>query len=550
MKWEFKSKNEFKEKNPTLILDYLLDLRGIPNKDSFLLPTPEHIHDPFKLDCVREASEFIISALEKKQRIMIYGDYDADGISAVSLLYIILKKLNADVEFYLPNRMEEGYGLNKDAISQIKKKGTNLIITVDCGINASSEIEYAKKLGMNIIVTDHHVPERKTPCEIVINPKLSKNYPYPDLSGVGVAFKLCEGIEKISNLSRNFLLWNLDLVALGTVSDVMPLNGENRVLTSLGLKIMNERRRPGINCILNLAGHKGEIKAHHIGFIIGPRINALGRLDEATCAVELLTTYNKRKAKMIALKLEDYNNERRNIQAEIYKNVVNIIESSDIKIREYGIVLSNPVWHEGVIGIVAAKITEEYLIPTILISEKGDICKGSGRSIPDIDIMKILEGCKDNLEDYGGHPMACGIKIKKENIKEFSHLFKNLINSKFKKVNFEYKLSVDFPLSIEKVNKELIKKINELAPYGVGNPEPIFATFNTEVVGEPSLAKNKHLKFTVRYGDKFIPVIAFSQGERANSIKRNSKLDIAYTPIMDNWSKKPILKIHDFRVHK
>ncbi|MBA7630962.1 Single-stranded-DNA-specific exonuclease RecJ [subsurface metagenome] len=547
MNWRFRSKKEISKHDPDMIIDHLLNLRGITHKESFLNPNPHHLHDPYKLKNIKEASIRIISAIKNREKIMIYGDYDADGISAVSLLYIVLKKLNADVGFYLPSRMEEGYGLNEDAIKQIKNGGTDLIITVDCGINDLSEISLAKKLGMDIIVTDHHTPEVENPHEFVINPKLSCDYPYPDLAGVGVAFKLCEGIEKISDLSRNFLLWNLDLVALGTVADVMPLTGENRVITSLGLKIMNERRRPGINATLNTAGQKGEIKAHHIGFIIGPRINALGRLDEALEAVEILITYNNRKVKKLAQTLENCNKKRKQIQKQILQEALQHIQTKDIPANKSGIVLSAINWHEGVIGIVSSKIAEKFNQPTILISENDDVCKGSGRSIPGFDLIETIEECREFLEDFGGHPMACGIKIKKENIKDFTSFYNKTVKLKLKKKNLERRLSVDCPLSIHAISEELIRRINKMAPFGIGNPEPTFATLNIELLGDSTIVGNNHLRFTVRDGNKHIPAIAFGQGEKEELLRRKSRVDIAYAPIIDNWSGKPILKVYDIK---
>ncbi len=547
MKWRFKSEEQPREHDPDGIIDYLLNIRGISQKDSFLKPVPEYFHSPFQLKNVKEASTRIIAAIENGEKIMIYGDYDADGISAIALLYIILQKLNAEVDYYIPNRIEEGYGLNEKGIKEAHDRGIDLIITVDCGMNAIEEIELVKELGMDIIITDHHTPERENPHGFTINPKLYDNYPYTELAGVGVAFKLCQGLEQISKLSRNFLLWNLDLVAMGTVTDVMPLTGENRVITSLGLKIMNERRRPGINAILNTAGQKGEIKSHHIGFVIGPRINALGRLDEALEAVEILTTYNNEKAKRIAQKLENYNKERKKIQEQIHKEALQLIQSKDIPATKSGIVLSDARWHEGVIGIVSSKIAEKFNQPTILIAQKDELCKGSGRSIPGFDLIETIGKCSEFLEDFGGHPMACGIKIKKENIEDFTISFNKVVKVKVKKRDLGKRLSVDCPLPIHAVSEELIGRINEMAPFGVGNPEPTFATFNIEVVGSPVIVGNNHLRFTIRDGDKHITTIAFSQGEKEELLRRKSRVDIAYSPIIDNWSGKPILKVYDIK---
>jgi single-stranded-DNA-specific exonuclease len=356
MKWNINFDKVSEAGNSEVIVRKLLDIRGASDIDLFLNPSVEGLHDPFLLEGVREACERMLEAIEKNKRISIFGDFDADGVTSTALLLIVLQKLGGKVDFYIPHRLEDGYGLNKSGIKELKEKGTELIITVDCGINGAEEIAYANELGIEVIVTDHHIPERKNPAEIQIDPYLSKSYPYKELAGVGVVFKLCQGLEKISNLSENFLLWNLDLVALGTVADVIPLTGENRILTALGLKIMNENRRPGILSLLKRSRFKkGEIQAWHIAFIIAPRINALGRLEEAKEAVNLLCTYSKVEANSIAARLESYNIERKKIQGKIYREALSFLKIRSKK-ENIGIVLSSEDWHEGVIGIVASKI--------------------------------------------------------------------------------------------------------------------------------------------------------------------------------------------------
>lgn len=547
MKWNFKNKEMVKDLSSEEIIDHLLSLRNIEHKDSFLNPSPEHLHDPFLLKGVEKASKRIISAINNNENIMIYGDYDVDGISSIALMFTILKKLGANVDHYIPSRLKQGYGLNKEAIIETHKRGTNLIITVDCGINAEDEIQLAKKKGMDIIITDHHLPEREITADIIINPKLKGNYPYRELAGVGVAFKLCQGLEKISNLTENFLFWNLDLVALGTVADVMPLTGENRIITSLGLKIMNEGKRPGINALLRVAGHSGEIKAHHIGFVIGPRINALGRLTSATEAVELLVSFNKNKTITLAEQLEKHNRERKKIQDKILKEAHRMIRSDEKLRSKSGIILSSPGWHEGVIGIVSSRISEYLYRPSILITEYDGICKGSGRSIPEFNLMEALEQCEELLEDFGGHSQACGIQIKKENIDNFAVLFNKVASIKLKGRSLEPALSIDCPLSLNSIGEELIRRIGNLEPFGMGNPQPTFANFRLEVIGSPTIVGKNHLRFTVREGNKHFSSIAFSQGDKLELLKKSQKIDIAFTPVIDSWTKKPTLKVYDIR---
>ncbi len=548
MKWKFNKNELIGNGSPDSILKELLNIRGVSDADSFLTPFVLNLHDPFLLSGVREASDAILSAIGKNKKISIYGDFDMDGIAATSLMLLVLRKLNADVDFYIPNRLEDGYGLNKEGIKHLKEKGTELIVTVDCGISGVEAIEYAHELGMEVIVTDHHLPEKENPASIVIDPHASDSYPFKELAGVGVAFKLCQGLSKISELSENFLLWNLDLVALGTVADVMPLIGENRIITALGLKIMNESRRPGIVSLLNSARFKKtKLQVWHISFVIAPRINALGRLGEAREAVDLLSTYSKPEAKSIAAKLEKYNKERKKLQEKIYKEVLELLGSRNVE-EKTGIIISGEDWHEGVIGIVASKIVEDFNRPTIIIAEKENICKGSGRSIPGFNIMACINELSDLLEKFGGHSQACGISIKKENIDIFKEAFEGKVMKTLKDKVTEKELLVDFPLSLGSINKKLVKNLEILAPFGIGNPTPIFASFDVELAGVLNIVGNNHLKFSVKNENKYISCIGFSLGDKIDFLRSAGKFSIAYSPFIDQWNGKISLKIHDIKV--
>ena len=548
IKWKFGSDKMPKIENADALIEKLLDVRGVSDVDLFLNPAVSGLYDPFLLGGVKEGVMKILEAIGDNKKISIYGDFDVDGVASVSLLSIVLRKLGADVDFYIPNRLEDGYGLNKSGIAELKEKGTDLIITVDCGINGVEEIKYAGELGMELIVTDHHIPEVENTCEIKINPYLSKSYPYKELAGVGVVFKLCQGLVSMSDLSRNFLMWNLDLVALGTVADVMPLQDENRILTALGLKIINENRRPGIVSLLDNSRFKGgRIKAWHISFIIAPRINALGRLEEAKEAVNLLCTYSKAEADSIAVKLENYNTERKKIQERIYKEVLEILKSVDIK-KNTGIVLSSKNWHEGVIGIVASKIVEEFNKPAILIVEKDGICRGSGRSIPGFNITDALKDLSIFLEEFGGHAQACGISIKKENISSFRKAFEEAAR---KRIGGEIpckELLIDFPLSLGSVNEGLVDNIESLAPFGVGNRKPVFAALDVGLAGRANIVGNNHLKFTVKDGNEYMSCIGFSLGGKLDLLNNSEKFSIAYSPFIDEWNGEVSLKIHDIKI--
>jgi single-stranded-DNA-specific exonuclease len=546
--WKFKSEQSICDRSSKAILEKLLNGRGVSDVDSFLNPSVGAINDPFLLEGVREASEKILSAINKKKKISIYGDFDVDGIAATALMLAVLKKLGAEVDFYIPHRLDEGYGLNMDGIKELREKGTDLIVTVDCGINGSESIDYAHELGMEVIVTDHHLPEEENPALIKIDPYLSKSYPYMELAGVGVAFKLCQGLEKLSNLTENFILWNLDLVALGTVADIMPLTGENRVLTALGLKIMNEGRRPGIVSLLSKANfRKSEIQSWHISFIIAPRINALGRLEEAKEAVDLLGTYNRGEASIIAEKLEEHNVERKKLQEKVYREALKFLGDRELE-EKRGIILSNKGWHEGIIGIVASKIAEDFNVPTILIAEKDDICKGSGRSVPEFNIISCIRKLSGLLEKFGGHTQACGISIKKENIGKFKEAFEREVMESLLNKAKEKELLIEFPLFLDSINRRLVENLQLLAPFGTGNPAPVFASMNIKLGSVPKIVGNNHLKFSVKDGDKYLSCIGFSLGDKIDLLKNAEKFSIAYSPFIDDWNGQVSLKIHDIKI--
>jgi single-stranded-DNA-specific exonuclease len=548
MKWKFRLDEPVGSEDPQGIVEKLLEAREVSDIDAFLNPSISGLHDPFLLEGVREACEKILEAINDNKKISIYGDFDVDGISATALMLIVLRKLKGKVDFYIPHRLEEGYGLSMTGIEELKGRGTELIITVDCGMNGILEIEKASELGMVVIVTDHHLPEKKNPAKIKLNPHLSKSYPYKELAGVGVAFKLCQGLAKLSGLSENFILWNLDLVALGTVADVVPLTGENRTITALGLKIMNEGRRPGIVSLLKSARFKNnQIEAWNIAFIIAPRINALGRLEEAKEAVDLLITYDKREADLISAKLEGFNNKRKKIQEKIYREAMDILRSCDLE-SSAGIVVSGADWHEGVIGIVASKIVEDFCRPAILIAKKDEVCRGSGRSIPGFNIMDCLKGLSDFLEEFGGHSQACGMSIKKEKIEAFGKAFNEEVRRKMGEEILSKELLIDFPLLLDSVNENLVKHLEALAPFGVENPKPVFSVSDIELVGSPAIVGANHLKFIVKYKDRYFSGIGFSLGDKIEFVKERKKISIAYTPFIDEWNGKVSLKIYDIEV--
>ena len=491
----------------------------------FLNPKLEDLYDPYEFKDMDLAVNRIIRAIDNNEKITIYGDYDVDGITSSTILVKFLKEQKADVGYYLPNRLTEGYGLNKNAIEQIKEKGTTLIITVDCGISAYDEIEYAKSIGLDVIVTDHHeCPETIPNCIAVIDAKRPDNtYPFNSLAGVGVSFKLIQALCIKLNLPKEDFLKYLDIVALGTVADIVPLIDENRIIVKYGLEKMRETTNVGLKALITTSDFK-TIDSSTISFGLAPRMNACGRMGKAEKATQMLLTDEYEEALQIAQELQKMNKERQEIEKNIIDETLSIIDEKNLKDNKI-IIVGNENWHHGVIGIVASKITEEYYKPSILVCFEGNEGKGSGRSVDGFDLHSALVACDKYLEKYGGHEMAIGLTIKKEN-------FEN-----FKKAMLEYSkdklpddliptIRYDADINSNIISKQTIEELKKLEPYGEANPMPIFNYKNVRVDSVRTLSNDKHLKLNIKDNHKIFGGIAFNLGNMKDSIRMGDKLDV------------------------
>ena len=478
---------------------------------------------------MEKAVERILKAIDNKEKIIIFGDYDVDGITSITVLKSFFKDLGIEVGEYIPNRLNEGYGLNKDAIKKIADEEYNLMITVDCGITGIDEVEYAKELGIETIVTDHHEPGESLPNAIaVVDCKRKDNtYPFRELAGVGVAFKLCQAISQKLNLDEKQYLKYLDIVALGTISDIVPLKDENRVITKLGLMLLKQTKNCGLISLLNIAGYR-KIDSTAISFGVAPRINACGRMGCANEALELLLSSNMRDASEKARNIAKYNNDRQNYEKIIYDEAIKQIEKENIE-NLNSIVLGGDNWHHGVVGIVASKITDLYYKPCLLVCfENGeDIGRGSGRSIPGFDLHEALTECKDILDGFGGHSMAVGLSIKKDNMPLLKERFEEIS----KKANIEEmipSLKIDSAINIDNVNKEMVESLELLEPIGEGNKMPIFAFKNLKIDSIRALSEGKHLKLTLKSNNNtYINAIGFNLGYLVNEFIIGDKIDLA-----------------------
>jgi single-stranded-DNA-specific exonuclease len=518
------------------ILARLLWRRGIKSVEEarrFLHPDRSGFHDPFLMKDMDRAVARIRRAIDTGEKIMIYGDYDADGATSTSLLYLALTSLKANVDYYIPDRFSEGYGLNGPAILAAKEQGFNLVITVDNGISAVEEIALAAEVGLDLIVTDHHTPPEVLPAAYaILNPK-QPGCQYPDkmLAGVGVVFKLVQALYE--RLPEEFL----DLAALGTVADLAPLLDENRLITRYGLELMNTSPRPGIRALIDVAGlQRKRITAGHIGFAFGPRINASGRLDSATFAVRLLTTDDPSEAMELARFLEDRNQERQEIGEQILEQAVNLIEAHPEWLQDRVLVVPFEGWNEGVIGIVASRLVERYYRPTLMISLKEGKGKCSARSIPGFDLYAALSRCADLLLHFGGHKMAAGLSIEESNIPLLRARLNEIAQEVLTEEDMIPKIEVDAVIALDQIDLDLVERIEELAPCGFGNPAPKFALEDlgieqTRVVGKDAA----HLQVRVRRQTRTLDCIAFRRSEDQSLLEDLASIDIVGELCINEW---------------
>jgi single-stranded-DNA-specific exonuclease RecJ len=532
-KWEICKINEedinkiCEENNLSQLIGSILASKKIISKDEireFLNPTRDDFHDPFLMPDMEKAVERILIAIQNKEKIIIYGDYDVDGITSVTVLKKFLEEQGLKTGEYIPNRLNEGYGLNKEAVKNISEQGYTLIITVDCGISCIEEIEYAKELGMEVIVTDHHEPGEIIPdCLAVVDAKRKDNkYPFNQLAGVGVVFKLIQSISLKLNLEAKEYLKYLDIVCVGTISDIVPLIDENRVITKLGLKLVEKTRNIGLKTLLESTGYK-EINSTTISFGIAPRINACGRMGEEKEALELFLTNNIQEAKQISERLNQYNIERQETEKQIFKQAIQEIEEGNKDVP--CIILGKEGWHHGIIGIVASKVTDIYFKPSILICFEGEEGKGSGRSIPGFDLHDAVMNCNTYVEKFGGHSMAIGINVKKENFEKFKKEFEEYVqNSHINDIIPIIK--IDKEIDLRKINIQDIRDLKLLEPYGEANKMPLFLIKNMKIQSIRTLSEGKHIKLKLGIDNYIADAIGFNMGNIAEQYLIGDRVDV------------------------
>lgn len=534
-KWEFYGENSeeiidiAKKHNISELLTKILVNRGITDDkeiDTFLNPTRNDFYDPYLMLDMDKAVERIIKAINNQEKVMIYGDYDVDGITSITVLKKFLEERGLKTGHYIPNRLEEGYGLNENAIRSIAEQKYTLMITVDCGISGIEEVELANQLGIETIITDHHEQSESLPnAYAIINAKRKDSqYPFRGLAGCGAVFKLIQAISLRLGLEEKEFLKYLDIVCVGTISDIVPLVDENRVIAKLGLKLVAQTRNIGLRELILQSGYK-KIDSNTISFGVAPRINACGRMGYQEEALDLFLTNNIEEARKITTRLNSYNLERQTKEKDIFEQAIKELEKEDIE-KLNTIVLSGDNWHHGVIGIVASKLTEKFYKPTILICFEDNIGKGSGRSLPGFDLHEALVETSAYLEKYGGHEMAVGLSLKKEKYNDFKLAFEEIAKSK----NIQQiipVIKIDSIITAKDVNKKTIQDLEMLEPFGEKNKNPIFVYKNLKIDSIRALSEGKHLKLTLKDDNLLINAIGFNLGYLSEEYLIGDKIDIA-----------------------
>ncbi|MCH8118371.1 MAG: single-stranded-DNA-specific exonuclease RecJ [Planctomycetes bacterium] len=536
------------------LLAQVLINRGLTDAQSasvFLRPKLTQLIDPAEMPGIEPAVQRIKLAIANKEKITVYGDYDVDGITGVAILWQLLTLLGADVDYYIPHRIDEGYGLNAEAIRTLEKSGTKLLVTVDCGITAFSSAELAGQLGLDLIITDHHQPDPDFPKAVsIVHPALKKSYPNQNSAGAMVAFKLAWAIANEFNSGRRlepslreFMLNATSLAAMGTIADIVDLRGENRVLTSFGLKSLPECKLSGIQALIESAGLTGHrLDSFHIGFRLAPMLNAAGRMGHARLAVELLTSEKPIRSMQIAEYLKEQNKQRQQYERRIFKQACEMIIERNLHHPDRkSIVLANENWHTGVIGIVASRIVDKFYRPTIMINAGAagnGIAQGSARSIHGFCLLSAIKACSHHLVSFGGHKMAAGITIETEKIERFAAEFETYAKQNLNENDVSAKLDIDAAVPLAEFRKEMVSELQMLGPFGEGNPKPIFATKGVRLASPPKRVGSgrEHLQIAITDSTAAVRCIGFRFGKLEKKLLEHEFFNVAYQPQLNTYN--------------
>lgn len=547
-----------KEKGETAVVKQLASVLGVSESladlmvqrnisssaeaTAFFNPSLDYLHDPFLMKDMNIAVDRISTAVKRNEKILVYGDYDVDGTTAVALMYSFLKEQFSNVEYYIPDRYKEGYGVSFQGLDYAYQNNCKVVITLDCGIKAVEKVKYARSKGLDVIVCDHHFPGDEIPKALaVLDPKQpSCSYPYKELSGCGVGFKLIHAYSRVHGIPFSDISHYLDLVAVSIASDIVPLTGENRVMAYFGLKRLNECPRTGLREIIRESEVNKALTIEDVVFKIGPRINAAGRMETGSRAVDLLVSSDTRLANSISKEINNFNIERRSIDRIITTEAMRMIAEDQRTVNSRTTVLYNPTWKKGVIGIVASRLIETYYRPTVILTESNGFATGSARSVQGYDLYQAIEACSDLLESFGGHMFAAGLTLKKENIAPFMERFEHYVNSTITEEQLVPRIFIDTELSFSEINDEFFRTMSQFQPFGPENMSPVFVSRNVFDIGSGRMvgSSGEHLKLDLcqeSTGQKSLPAIAFSQADHFEYIKSGNPFDICYSLEMNEF---------------
>ena len=548
-----------KKLNIAPVLALLLLRRGITTESAakrFFRPQLTDLINPFLMKDMDLAVDRLNDAIGRKERILVYGDYDVDGCTAVALVYKFLQQFYSNIDYYIPDRYDEGYGISEKSINHAHETGVSLIIILDCGIKAIKEIAYAKSLGIDFIICDHHVPDETLPDAVaILNPKRNDDsYPFKHLCGCGVGFKFMQGFARSNGIPFSQLQPTLDLCAISVAADLVPIEGENRILAYHGLRQMNQAPSTGLKAIIEICGMTGrQVTMSDITFKIGPRINASGRMENGRESVDLLVEKDYDRALKIADNINDYNEQRKDIDKQMTDEANQIVARLESQQHSTSIVLYDENWKKGVIGIVASRLTEIYFRPTIVITRDGDLATGSARSVAGFDIYAAIKSCRDLLMNFGGHTYACGLTLKWNDVKKFQERFQEYVDNHIMPEQTEPTLNIDAYIEFKDITKKLHSDLRKFAPFGPGNPKPVFATEDVYDFGTSKVVgrQQEHIKLELvdSRSNNIMNGIAFGQSAAARYIKSRRSFDIAYT-IEDNIFRHGASQLQIEDIHK
>lgn len=530
------------------VLCKILVQRGVETFEqsrNYFRPSLEELHSPWLMKDMDKAVERITNALNRNEKILIFGDYDVDGTTAVASMFLFLQKIHKNLDFYIPHRYREGYGVSRAGIDFAKENGFSLIISLDCGIKSADLITYAKELNIDFIVCDHHLPDKILPPAVaILNPKqIDCNYPFKELCGCGVGFKLMCALEEKLNLSKGTAFEQLDLIATAIAADIVPVNGENRVLAFHGLKKANENPNKGIKALTQLSGIVKELHITSLVFMIAPRVNAAGRMDDASKAVRMFIAESEEEAMNYAEMLHSDNTDRKEADSSITEEALELIKENKDWVNRKSTVVFKPHWHKGVVGIVASRLIEHFYRPTIVLTQSGEVAAGSARSVPGFNLYEAIHACKEHLLGYGGHFAAAGMTLEINQVNAFREKFEEVVSGSIDPAMLIPEIIIDAEIKLNDIRQTFFNILSQMEPFGPENLRPVFITRNVIDTGWSKIVKEEHLKFSVKQDNAVINGIGFNLAGKYSLLEKKEPVDIVYKIDENEWQDRKTLQL-------